>query len=157
MLAGSTLLVPAQVQAQKKAAPTEQPSGLAGTEQADVLREWDKTIAKPVKQAQKTLPSVKKRYAAGLPAGQTLYLTTRLFDSNGQFEQVFVQVTSWQGNEVTGTLANHLELVQQYQPNQAITFPEQAVLDWTITTPDGREEGNFVGKFIDQLQQSSGQ
>ena len=26
---------------------------------------------------------------------------------------------------------------------------ESDVLDWTISKPDGTEEGNFVGKFLD--------
>ena len=28
-------------------------------------------------------------------------------------------------------------------------FSESDLLDWLITHPDGSEEGNFVGKFLD--------
>ena len=27
--------------------------------------------------------------------------------------------------------------------------PELEVLDWTVSKPDGTEDGNFVGKFLD--------
>ncbi|WP_082016887.1 DUF2314 domain-containing protein [Hymenobacter sp. DG25B] len=153
-LAAALLVFAAPAQAQKAPtkSPTDMPARLVGTELAAIVHDVDATLAQPIRQARQKLSSVKKRYAAGLPAGQTLYLTTRIFDSDGQFEQVFVRVSSWQDKIVTGTLANKLEAVHEYQPNQSITFPEQAVLDWTITAADGQEEGNYVGKFIDRLQ-----
>ena len=30
-----------------------------------------------------------------------------------------------------------------------LSFPETAVLDWTIRYADGREEGNFVGRYLE--------
>lgn len=134
------------------AAPTDQPQLLAGTEVVQSLQQFDKLIAPAVKQARKTLPAAKKRFAAGLPAGQAFYLTTRIFDADGKYEQVFVRVQAWRGATVQGRISNELNLVQQYQSGQVISFPESAVLDWTITTADGGEEGNFVGKLIDSLQ-----
>ena len=29
------------------------------------------------------------------------------------------------------------------------SFPESEVLDWTIVHPDGHDEGNYVGKFME--------
>ncbi|WP_165768151.1 DUF2314 domain-containing protein [Hymenobacter amundsenii] len=134
------------------AAPTDQPLALASTEAGASLREFDRLIAPAVKQARKTLPHAKKRFLAGLPAGQAFFLTTRIFDSNGNYEQVFIRVKDWSGTTVQGLISSELNLVQQYQAGQLIRFPEKAILDWTIATPDGGEEGNFVGKFIDSLQ-----
>ncbi len=134
------------------AAPTDQPLALAGTEAVRELREFDRLIAPAVKEARKTLPQAKKRFLAGLPAGQAFYLTTRIFDANGNHEQVFIRVKDWSGAGIEGRISNELRLVQQYQAGQLIRFPEKAILDWTIVTPDGSEEGNFVGRFIDSLQ-----
>ncbi len=64
-----------------------------------------------------------------------------------------MRVTSWENTTVVGTIANELGVVQQYKINQSIVFPEKAILDWTIAKPDGSEEGNYVGKLIDTLQQ----
>lgn len=139
-------------QAPAAAAPTDQPLLLTGTDAEQSLRAFSKLIAPAVKQARKTLPAAKKRFVTGLPAGQVFYLTTRLFDADGQYEQVFVRVQAWKGTTVQGRISNELNLVRQYQPGQVISFPESAVLDWTITTADGGEEGNFVGKLIDSLQ-----
>ena len=30
-----------------------------------------------------------------------------------------------------------------------LSFPEAAVLDWTIRHVDGREEGSFVSRYLD--------
>lgn len=132
-------------------APTDRPVALTG-EDASSLREFEQLIAPAVKQARKTLPKAQQRFRAGLPSGQAFFLTTRIFDANGRFEQVFVRVKNWSGGTVQGLISNELNVVQQYKPGQLITFPETAVLDWTISTADGREEGNFIGKLLDSLQ-----
>lgn len=129
-------------------APTDRPVHFEGAARVQAL---DALIAKPVKQARKTLPGVKKRFRAGLPTGQVLFLTTRLFDDDGAFEQVFVRVREWLGNNVSGIIANELNTVKTYTQGQSISFPETAVLDWTISRPDGTEEGNAVGKLLDTL------
>lgn len=134
------------------AAPTDQPLNLTNTEAGQELAQFEKLLAPAVKQARKTLPQAKKRFLAGLPSGQTFFLTTRIFDADGRFEQVFIRVKDWSGTTVTGLISNELNLVQQYKTGQTIRFPEKAILDWTITSADGREEGNFVGKLIDSLQ-----
>ena len=38
--------------------------------------------------------------------------------------------------------------VREYR---AETMPEDELIDWTIVHPDGSEEGNVVGKFLDTL------
>lgn len=133
-------------------APTDKPVAIAGTENAKSLQQLDKLIAPAVKQARKTLPQVKQRLQTGLTPGQAFFLTTRIYDTDGRFEQVFVRVREWQGNTIKGVIASDLSVVQQYHAGQPIEFPEKAVLDWTISQPDGSEEGNFVGKLLDTLQ-----
>lgn len=133
-------------------APTDRPISIVSTEEGKQLQAFEAVIAPAVKQARKTLPQAKKRYQLGLPADEAFFLTTRIFDADGKFEQVFVRVTNWEKDKVTGTIANDLGTVKQYQINQSITFPEKAVFDWTIAKPDGSEEGNYVGKLIDTLQ-----
>jgi len=42
--------------------------------------------------------------------------------------------------------------VTGYKHGDTYSFPEADLLDWTISKPDGTEEGNFVGKFLDTYQ-----
>lgn len=132
-------------------APTDKPLKLAGTENDYNLQQFEKLIAPAVKQARRTLPQAKKRFQTGLADGLAFFLTTRIYDADGRFEQVFVRVQEWQGSSIKGVIASDLAVVQQYQAGQLIEFPEKAVLDWTISQPNGSEEGNFVGKLIDSL------
>ena len=109
----------------------------------------NKLVAPAAKQARATLPQAKRRYLQGLSEGQVFFVTTVLTDPDGKFEQVFVRVKQWQKKQVCGLIANDLTIVTTFRPNQLITFPESAVLDWTISHPDGTEEGNYIGKLLD--------
>ncbi|TGE15288.1 DUF2314 domain-containing protein [Hymenobacter elongatus] len=139
--------------AQQAAAP-DRPVAVAVAESESVgpaqsMALFDQLIAKPVKEALRTLPQAKKRYQAGLKAGEAFYLTTRVVDTDGKFEQVFVRVTQWEDAYIQGTIANELQTVQGYTNGQILEFTTNAVFDWTIVRANGSEEGNFVGKFLD--------
>jgi hypothetical protein len=40
-------------------------------------------------------------------------------------------------------------VVKGYRLRNRHAVPERDLLDWLITRPDGTEEGNVVGKFLD--------
>ena len=132
-------------------APADRPVTMAikGDETAAALAAFDQHIAPAVKRARATLPQAKRRFLKGLPSGQVFFVTTRITDPGGLFEQVFVRVRQWQGAQLSGEIANELGTVKMYQRGQLIDFPESAVLDWTISRLDGTEEGNYVGKLIE--------
>ena len=46
------------------------------------------------------------------------------------------------------TLVN-AQVVSGYAYKQPYSFPESELVDWLIAKPDGSEEGNVVGKFLD--------
>ncbi|UOQ73001.1 DUF2314 domain-containing protein [Hymenobacter cellulosilyticus] len=132
----------------KPVAPAPIPeAGSVGAAQSMAL--FDQLIAKPMQEALRTLPQAKKRFQAGLEPGETFYLTTRVVDADGTFEQVFVQVKQWEDTYVQGTIANTLQTVHDYTTGQTLEFTTKAVYDWTIVRADGSEEGNYVGKFLD--------
>ena len=112
---------------------------------------FNKAIAAYVAQARASYPQARQRFLAGLPKGQAFFLTTRLVDKKQQFEQVFIAVQSIKDGVVTGKIWNDLHTVEGYRHGDSYSFPESAILDWLITSPDGSEEGNFVGKYIDSL------
>lgn len=116
---------------------------------AEQLKKFEDAIAPYVKQARETLPEAKKRYVVGLPKNQIFYVTIKLFGDSAKYEQVFVRVTSWKGETIQGTLDSELELIHNYSKGDQLTCHDSEVLDWTISKPDGTEEGNFVGKFLD--------
>ena len=83
-----------------------------------------------VRQARATLPQVKRRYLAGLPAGTMRYVTTCVRDPGGDpQEQVFGQVRQWRGTLIKGVLDNDLQAVKTFRRGQTVTVAEAAVLD----------------------------
>lgn len=112
------------------------------------LNSFDSAIAPYVAQAKSSYPSAKARFLAGLPDGQIFFITTRIHDSV-TFEQSFIRVISIEDGIVHGTIANDINRISGYKNGDSYSFPESELLDWLITYPDGTEEGNFVGKFLD--------
>jgi Uncharacterized protein conserved in bacteria (DUF2314) len=103
-----------------------------------------------IKQGQATYPAAKKRFLAGLPTGQHFFVVTKLQDSSGSSEQVFIFVAMIEDGRITGRIDNDLISVKGFKNGDPYTFPESEVVDWLITRPDGSEEGNVVGKFLDE-------
>ena len=127
--------------------PPDKPVHVEGEHQASDL---ERAIAPYVAKARKTYPAAKKKFLVGLPPKYLLSLTTKLWDrSHTKFEIVFVVADKISDGKVTGHLATHTKQPVGYDFGDRITFPESQVMDWTIVHPDGTEEGNVVGKFLD--------
>ena len=118
----------------------------------DEVARLEKAIKPYLEQAKQTYSEAKKRFLAGLPPKHGFFLTTRLHDKEGHFEQTFIAVTEVKDGIVKGRIANEITTVAGYKQGDEYSFPESEVLDWTITRPDGTEEGNFIGKFLDEYQ-----
>jgi hypothetical protein len=113
------------------------------------LQAYENAIAPHVAQAKRTWPDARRRYLAGLPAGQIFFVTTRLRDARGRHETVFIRVQSIKDGLISGTIATQLQIFRAYKPGDAYSLREEDLMDWMIARPDGSEEGNVVGKFLD--------
>lgn len=128
--------------------PQDRPAGM----NAEQAKRFEDAIAPYVKQARTSLPSAKAKFLSGLKPGEIFYITIRLYDDQRRFEQVFVKVNEWKGTAIHGVIASDLALIKDKKKGEKITCKEDDVFDWTISKPDGTEEGNFVGKFLDTYQ-----
>ncbi|HYX28004.1 MAG TPA: hypothetical protein VE863_05515 [Pyrinomonadaceae bacterium] len=126
-------------------APADQPKAVT----AEGFRKFEDAIKPYVEQARKTYPEAKQRYLGGLPPKHVFFVTARLFDASGRFEQVFVEVKEIKRGIIRGVIASEMNVVKTYKYGDEYSLPEFELIDWTISKPDGTEEGNFVGKFLD--------
>jgi hypothetical protein len=110
---------------------------------------FEAAIAPYVARAKASYPEAKKRFLAGLPPRHYFFITTRLTDKQGRVEQVFIAVSNIREGTVTGRIWSKIMFVEGYRHGDTITFDEAGMIDWLITRPDGSEEGNVVGKFLD--------
>lgn len=132
-------------------APKDQPVDAKGTAEVE---EYRVAIAPYVEKGRQTYPEAKRRYLAGLPAGQNFFVVTNLRDDFGTIEQVFITVASIKGDRITGRIASDIIGVKGFNKGDPYAFQEGELLDWLITHPDGREEGNVVGRFLDEWQKT---
>lgn len=132
-------------------APPDQPIDAKGKAETE---EYRTAIAPYVEKGRKTYPEAKTRYLAGLPAGHNFFAVTNLRDSSGTIEQVFIAVASITDDRIAGHIASDIIGVKGFKKADPYTFPESELLDWLITHPDGSEEGNVVGKFLDGWQKT---
>lgn len=130
------------------------PKDLPGTVAPGALPAFEAAIAPYVAEAKRTYPAAKERFLTGLPVGQSFFVTTRLYDGSGDFEQVFIAVRSIENGIISGRIWSDINRVQGYNLGDDYTFTESDILDWLISHPDGSEEGNFVGKYLDALYSS---
>ena len=136
------------LEAQDSTPPSDRPFHTDSAASACV----DRAIQARIAEARRTFPRALQLFATGLPAGHHFSVTTRLHDRTGHFEQVFVRADSIARDTVFGRIASEIGFVQGFRSGQAypVSFPN--VLDWTIVRADGTEDGNFVGKYLDSLQ-----
>ena len=119
-------------------------------------------LADPVREALRTLPQAKKKFLAGLPAGDQFLLSVRVLATDTSFRQVSARVLGWHGNTVQALLlppevgaAPGAGAAPTAEPTP-VSFPETAALDWTLLRAGGREEGNYVGRYLDTSRQLEG-
>jgi len=127
-------------------APPDQPVRATSDEQ---VRRMEAAVAPYIEKARKTYPEARARYLAGLPKGETFFVTAKLTDARGRIEVAFVRVTRVVDGKITGRIASEIAVVHGYKEGDQYTLPEGELVDWTISKPDGSEEGNVVGKFLD--------
>lgn len=132
-------------------APKDKPVSARATE----VRQFEEAIKPYIEKARKTYPQAKERFLKGLPSKHTFFITTRLFDDARRFEQVFIAVKEIKDGKIKGLIWSDVQLVPGYRKGDSYTFAESELIDWTISRPDGTEEGNFVGNFLDSYQPQS--
>ena len=97
-------------------------------------------------------PGIRRRFLQGLPAQRSLFIVTRLRDARARTEQVFIVVDSLRARHIVGRIWSDINTVEGYRHRQPLVLPDSLIVDWMIAHPDGSEEGNRMGKIIDELQ-----
>jgi uncharacterized protein YegJ (DUF2314 family) len=119
------------------------------TAQRCVWNAMERAMQPYIAQARASWPQARQRYLAGLPARQTFFVTALLIDDADRREQVFIAVDTIAAGKISGRIWNRVNIVRGYRLGERYSFPEADLRDWMIAKPDGTEEGNFVGKFLD--------
>jgi hypothetical protein len=115
----------------------------------DAWREAIDAMQPYVDLARRTWPSVRERFRRGLPLGHELYITARLTDGLGRTEQAFVRVERVADGTIHGRVQSDIRAVSGWRRGDRLSLPEGELIDWTVVRPNGSEEGNVVGRFLE--------
>ncbi|OWP65116.1 hypothetical protein CDA63_01815 [Hymenobacter amundsenii] len=77
----------------------------------------------------------------------SVYLLARVLNDSATPELVVVAVEAWQGPTLRGRIVR--TEAGRTAATAPVEFAEAAVQDWLLLYPDGREEGNRLGRFWD--------
>jgi len=111
---------------------------------------FDSVTSPYLEMARVSYPEARQRFLTGLPPGYDFQIVTRVFDSTGQeFEQIFVLVSEIADGRIRGKVNSEVRSIPGYAMGDPIEVDEDVVYDWCIRDPDGNEEGNLLGKFLD--------
>lgn len=152
LVAGNTRQAAAQTVAPVVLTAATAPAGVR-----PALARDQTALADPVREALRTLPQAKKRFLAGLPAGDQFLLSVRVAASDTSFRQASARVLGWRGNTVQALLLPEAASTNMPAAEpMPVSFPETAVVDWTLLRASGREEGNYVGRYNETAAQVEG-
>ena len=146
--------------AARGAALTRRAAGSARPRRGQVARQDARELARAHRAVRREggrdVPGREGPLSGGPAAGRDVLRDDDPPDPEGRFEQVFVLVDHIEDGVVTGRIFSDVGTVRGYKARDVYRFPEADVVDWLISKPDGSEEGNLVGKFIDGLPSQSG-
>lgn len=125
------------------------------TETTEETQALEEKLRPAIEEATRTYPEARRRFLAGFRSGEQFFVTVRLADDIGSFEQVFVLVDTIKDEVITGRVWSEVLTLTAISQGQEISIAEGHIVDWTIVHANGTEEGNFVGKLIDKLQGKS--
>ena len=98
--------------------------------------------------ARAELPRLAEMFRKGLDPQYALLVKLPFGGNSGDTEFMWVEVTAWKGEEITGILQNDPYYVQDLHAGDRVTGNEADVFDYLLNTPNG-PEGNETGKILE--------
>lgn len=94
------------------------------------------------------LADLRAHFAKGLPPGERLAVKAPFSTADGFVEWMWVDVTRWRKDELTGLLNNDPEYVTTLRAGQEVTVKLADVADYIHVLPDGTEVGGYSVEIL---------
>lgn len=101
--------------------------------------------------AKAKLPELQKAFAAGLEPGEFIDVKAPFGTPNGGTEWMWVEITSWNNNEIRGLLQNDPSNVPNLHSGQVVEVRQEKVFDYIRQYADKQTEGNTTGDIIGKM------
>jgi uncharacterized protein YegJ (DUF2314 family) len=100
--------------------------------------------------ARRRLPALRDEFNKGLAPGEVVLVKAPFDTADGGTEWMWVEVTSWDGDKITGLLSNDPQNIPSLHAGQSVMVSESRVFDFIRQRADGSAEGNETAKLIEQ-------
>lgn len=108
----------------------------------------DTALREASDRARKKLPALRAAFQAGLQPGESILLKAPFTTIEGGVEWMWVEVTKWPGERITGMLGNTPRYVPSLKAGQMVEIKESEVFDYLRKFPDGKLEGNETSEIL---------
>ena len=115
---------------------------------------YERAIAPYVAKARASYPAAKKHFLRGLPPGYSFTVYFRAYQSADKshkeaVEDLYVIVDAIKDGKIYGRINNKPLRLTKYRLGDPVRFSESRIMNWVVLRPDGSEEANELGNFID--------
>lgn len=127
-------------------------SALFGSEDSVVYVKHNAELLAASKAAQAKLPVLQAAFNRGLQPGEYVLLKLPFATPAGGSEWMWVEVTQWKGEAITGLLKNEPVNIPTLHGGQLVKVSQSKVFDYIRRNAQGQEEGNETGKILERMQ-----
>lgn len=104
------------------------------------------------KAASAKLPALREAFNRGLQPGEFIQVKAPFATPDGGTEWMWVEVTSWNGDTISGLLKNEPANIPSLHGGQMVKVSQSRVFDYIRRDASGHEDGNETGKILQRLQ-----
>ena len=125
-------------------------NGVFGVQEDAVFmsKKNDTELQTASERAKKKLPALKAAFQAGLQPGEIILLKAPFATTDDSVEWMWVEVTQWPGEQITGILRNEPRYVPSLKAGQTVQVKQSEIFDYMRRTADGKKEGNETGDIL---------
>lgn len=123
-------------------------ASLFGARDATTYVSHDDELLEASRAQKRKLPKLAAHFRRGLKPDERILLKAPFATDGGGREWMWVEVVTWKGERIEGTLQNSPALISGLKAGARVAFNESEVFDFLHYFPDGHTEGNETGKII---------
>jgi uncharacterized protein YegJ (DUF2314 family) len=124
-------------------------SQLFGAEDAASAVKHDAALLEASKRARERAMTLKPRFAKGRPELERLLVKAPFRTRNNNNEWMWVEVTRWEGDTITGLLENDPIEVEDLKAGARVQVKEGVIFDYIHYGADGGKEGNETARLME--------
>ncbi|WP_232021846.1 DUF2314 domain-containing protein [Mycobacterium basiliense] len=108
----------------------------------------DDAVEAASRRARAKLPALRALFHQGLPPGELMQVKAPFEGPNSIREYMWVDVVSWNGDEITGLLVNEPFNIPGLRAGQMVVVEQSTVFDYKHQRRDGTISGNETEKLV---------